>query len=498
MSNAYEELAGHQQKISDLQHVQAITSWDEAAMMPAGGGESRAQAMSTLSTMIHGLVTDSRIPGWLAACESLDLSTWQAANVREIARDYRESSCLPGEFVGRQTETVMRSEQAWRTHRAANDWNAMQPHLEDVVAVMREEAELRASGTNFTPYGAMLDLYEPGMTVERVDSLFGELKSFLPAFLKKVTEKQAGEPLLSLGDKFAVDKQRELGLSIMRAIGFDFDHGRLDISHHPFCGGVSADVRITTRYTTDNFVESLMAVIHETGHAMYEQGRPEEWVRQPVGRALSAGTHESQSLLMEMQACRSRAFLKFAAPIIRSTFGASDADPAWQEDNLHRLLTRVEPGLIRVDADEVSYPLHVILRYEIEKDLINREIEVADLPALWQQKMQDYLGRDTEGDFTNGVLQDVHWPAGLFGYFPTYSLGAMMAAQFFTAASQAMPELHDNISRGDFGELVAWLRDNVHGKGKLLGVDELLESATGEALNVDYFRRHLESRYGEG
>jgi len=238
-----------------------------------------------------------------------------------------------------------------------------------------------------------------------------------------------------------------------------------------------------------------MAVIHETGHAMYEQGRPHAWRSQPVGRARGAAVHESQSLLMEMQAARSDEFLTHLAPIIRRTFSAGESEPAWSTDNLRRLYRKVERGLIRVDADEITYPLHVILRYEIERALIEGKAEVRDIPGLWDEKMQAYLGRDTRGNYKDGCLQDIHWSEGLVGYFPTYSVGAMMAAQLFAAAHAAVPGLMERLGRGEFAGLVAWLREKVHGKASLLSMEDLLVEATGERLNQRYFTDHLTNRY---
>ena len=496
MKNAYEELSEHYRKVGHLRHVHAISSWDEASMMPTGGGEARGEALATLQVVIHDQVVNGKVGDWLDACSNLDLDEWQLANIREIRREYDEMTCLPGDFVRSQSLSASRCEQAWRTHRAANDWSSMRPLLTEVIRLAREEASIRAQKTGLSLYDAMLDTYEPGMRTERLDVVFAELKAFLPAFTDQVLDKQAATPLVSLGDHFSIEQQRALGLEVMAVLGFDFDHGRLDVSHHPFCGGVQEDVRITTRYTTDNFVESLMAVIHETGHAMYEQGRPKELSGQPVTEARSAGVHESQSLLMEMQAGRSPEFLSFLAPRIRRIFGADNADPAWIDGNLHRLYTEVKRDYIRVDADETTYPLHVILRYEIERALIEGQMEVADIPDAWNEKMMSYLRVDSRDNFQNGCLQDVHWPASLFGYFPTYTLGAMMAAQIFASAKSGVPDLMGKIGRGEFTDLLAWLRANVHGKGSLLSVDDLLTHATGEPLNTEFFISHLKTRYG--
>ncbi len=495
MTNAYEELSAHFRQVGDLQHVYAISSWDEAAMMPDGGGQSRGQALATLGVVIHDMVTHEKIGNWLNACSNLDLDEWQSANVREIRREYEILTCLPSDLIHASSVASSECEQTWRKCRAANDWNTMKPLLEEVVNLARQEATIRSEHSGLSRYDSLLESFEPGMRSVKVDQLFKGLKAFLPGFIDDVLTRQVSSPVISMGNHFSVEKQRELGLKVMGILGFDFNHGRLDVSHHPFCGGVQTDVRITTRYTTENFVESLMAVVHETGHAMYEQGRPAGWAGQPVGVARSSGVHESQSLMMEMQAGRSVEFMGFLAPLIRTTFEAAETDEAWTNQNLHRLYTQVERGLIRVDADEATYPLHVILRYEIEKSLIEGEIEVADIPELWDSKMMTYLQRDTQGDFRDGCLQDVHWNAALFGYFPTYTLGAMMAAQMFTAVKRELPDVLDQIGLGDFSGLLGWLRTNIHGKGSLLSVDDLLTQATGEELNASHFLNHLKTRY---
>ncbi len=492
----YQQLQRHFARLSDLAHVQAIAGWDEAAMMPAGGGEARGQALATLEVVMHGMLTDPRVGEWIEGASDEQLDTWQRANLREMARSYRESTCMPEALVERKKLATSRCEQAWRRYRAENNWQAMAPLLQEVVTLAREEAAVRAEATGLSLYDALFDTYEPGMTCAKVDQLFADLKGFLPGLLDEVLERQAAEPLLVPEGSFSIEEQRQLGLEIMRTLGFDFEQGRLDVSHHPFCGGVPSDVRITTRYRTDDFVAALMGVIHETGHALYEQGLPVEWRQQPVGQALSMAMHESQSLLMEMQACRSQEFLHYLTPHLQKAFAMADpALRAWSEANLHRLYTRVQRGYIRVDADEVSYPLHVILRYELERDLIEGRMEVTEIPEAWDQRMQQYLGLSTAGNYSDGCLQDVHWPAGLFGYFPTYTLGAMTAAQLFATARRDIPELPQQLAGGHFGALLGWLRDRVHGQGKLLDYDGLMTRATGSALQARYFREHLEQRY---
>jgi carboxypeptidase Taq len=281
----------------------------------------------------------------------------------------------------------------------------------------------------------------------------------------------------------------------MARIGFDFAHGRLDTSHHPFCGGVPDDVRLTTRWNEDDFLPGLMGVLHETGHALYERGLPSAWRRQPVGQARGMSMHESQSLLFEMQACRSRPFIEFLAREAATSFDGAGA--AWAPDNLHRLYTRVRRGLIRVDADEVTYPAHVILRHRLEKAMIAGDLKLADLPGAWNAGMKELVGIVPPDD-KDGCLQDIHWPGGAWGYFPTYTLGAMTAAQLFDAALREEPGIPAALGRGDFAPLLGWLRVHVHAKGSLLSTDALLRQATGRPLDPVIYRRHLERRYLDG
>jgi carboxypeptidase Taq len=278
----------------------------------------------------------------------------------------------------------------------------------------------------------------------------------------------------------------------MERIGFDFAHGRLDESAHPFCGGVPEDVRLTTRYDEADFAKALMGTLHETGHALYKRGLPAEWRLQPVGAARGMAMHESQSLFLEMQVCRSRAFAGFAAPLLREIFGG--IGDAWDADTLYRRQIHVEPGPIRVDADEITYPAHVILRYRLERAMIAGDLEPADLPGAWAEGLRELLGI-APGNDREGCLQDIHWYDGAWGYFPTYTLGALIAAQLFEAARRDIPDLMPTIAAGEFGMLLGWLRQRVHTKGSLLSTAELVESATGEPLGAASFERHLRARY---
>ena len=448
-------------RIGDLQHAEAMLSWDEAVMMPRGGGAGRADSLATLAGVVHTMISDPRIGEWAdAAAQESELGEWERANVREIRRTWRRARALPESLVVEFSRETARCEQAWRLARPENAWDAMVEPLSRVVELSRQQAEHLGSALGMDPYDALMDGFEPEVRRSVIDPIFDQLKGALPAVIDAALGAQR-EPLPMPGP-FTDAQQAALARNLMRRLGFDFERGRLDTSHHPFCGGDPDDTRITTRYNPDKFLESMFAVLHETGHAMYEQGLPIDWRRQPVGSSGGMALHESQSLFMEMQVCRSLEFLQFAAPIVRESLDCDDHDPAWSAENLHRAATRVERGFIRVDADEVTYPLHVILRYELEQDLIAGAMRVADIPDAWDAKMTEYLGRSTAGNFSDGCMQDVHWFAGLIGYFPTYTLGALTAAQLFAAARAA--GVADAIRQGDFEPLVGWLRTNVHGQ----------------------------------
>ena len=355
---SYQALHRQFAKIGDLQHAQAMLSWDEAVMMPRGGGPSRAESLATLAGVIHTMISDARIREWAdAAGEEPELDEWKRANVREIQRISRRARALPEALVVEFSRETARCEQAWRLRRPENDWNAMVEPLSRVVELNRRRAEHLGSALGMEPYDALMDGFERGMSRSVIDPIFDQLKGSLPSVIDAALGTQR-EPLPMPGP-FTDAQQAALARNLMQRLGFDFERGRLDTSHHPFCGGDPDDVRITTRYNPDDFLESMFAVLHETGHAMYEQGLPVDWRRQPVGSSGGMALHESQSLLMEMQVCRSREFLQFAAPIVVKSLGCDDNDPAWSAENLHRAATRVARGFIRVDADEVTYPLHV-------------------------------------------------------------------------------------------------------------------------------------------
>lgn len=491
---AYTELTRIHERLHRFEHIAAIISWDRNAMMPPKGNTARAAAKAELNAHIHRLRTDPRLAGLLDRAQDERLDELERANLREMRRAWRADNALPESLVESMALAHARCEHAWRTQRAANDWAGFAENFREVVTLAREQAQRLADDSGRSRYDAMLDRFEPGMTGAEIDRIFSDLVSWLPGLASRVQEKQRSAPAHAPAGPFPVDAQRALSHEIMGLLGFDFEGGRLDESIHPFSGGVPEDVRLTTRYREDDFAQSLMGTIHETGHARYEQNLPREWLGQPVGHARSFGIHESQSLAFEMQLARSRAFTALLSPMLERHFGPRHGfDP----DNLHRLFTRVEPGLIRVAADEVTYPLHVILRYEIERPLIEGQIQIEHIPALWDEGMRRLLGLDTRGNYRDGCMQDVHWTEGAFGYFPSYTLGTLYAAQWFAALRRTVPDLEERVAVGDISAVFEWLRDNIWSQASRWETPELVRRASGEDLNPAYFRAHLERRYLE-
>ncbi len=493
-ADPYSELVSRFAHLSAVSDAASMLHWDWAAMMPNGGAGAREDQLAALKSVCHSIITDPVIGDLLDAVECEDrLDDWQAANVREMRRRWAHANALDEKLVVRLGRAGMRCETIWRQARLDADFGAVLPDFENLVGIVREAADAKAEKLGLDPYDALLDEYEPGGRSRDIDPVFKDIESFLPEFMREVTERQALEPPpVPAKGPFAIERQRRLGLDLMKALGFDFNHGRLDVSLHPFCGGVPDDIRITTRYDENDFAPALMGVLHETGHAMYERGLPREWRGQPVGEARGMSIHESQSLLIEMQVCRGKEFLNWAAPIIKSALGGEG--DAWSAENLIRLNNRVKPGFIRVDADEVTYPAHVILRYRLERAMISGALLPADLPGAWNEGMEKILGI-TPPDDREGCLQDIHWFDGTFGYFPTYTLGAIAAAQIFAAAKRDDPGIVPAIGKGNFSPLMDWLGKKVHGQGSRLETPELIRQATGRPLDIADFKAHLKKRY---
>ncbi len=498
---AYGALEALFTRLNALDNALGILHWDQETTMPEGATDGRAGALAGLEVLRHELLCDPATADHLAAAdaEAAALTPWQQANLKEMHRLHAHAAAVPADLVGRAAHAQTVTEVAWRAARRDNDFAGLLPRLTEVFEIAAETARIKGEALGLAPYDAWLDTFEAGLASADIDPVFDALAAFLPDFTQAVVAAQAAEtPPLRPEGPFPIDRQRALGQACMTAAGFDFTRGRLDVSTHPFCGGADDDVRITTRYDEADFTSALMGVLHETGHALYEQGRPRDWQTQPVGASRGMAVHESQSLILEMQACRSPEFLTFASGEMRRSFAAATdtTTAAWTPDNLHRLYTRVAPGLIRVDADEVTYPAHIILRYRLERALLAGDLKMADLPGAWTDGMRELLGVVPPDD-TTGCLQDIHWPGGAWGYFPTYTLGAMIAAQLFAAATAAEPDIRPGLARGDFTPLVDWLRRRVHGRGCLLSWRDLLVEATGRPLDPAVFMAHLRTRYLE-
>jgi carboxypeptidase Taq len=489
---AYSQLTALHASLHRLDHLGAIAGWDQAANMPPKGNEARAAALAELATLTHRMRTEPGLKRIMDEAEQEDLSETQRANLREIRRDWRAANALPESLVERRQLATSRCEHAWRSQRPANDWNGFLENFREVVAVGREEASRLADELGCGRYEALMDRYEPGMTTAEVDRIFGDLRGWLPALIEQVIDRQSQEPVINPEGPFDVERQRELCGSVMRLLEFDFEAGRLDVSAHPFCGGVPEDVRLTTRFSTRDFLGSLMGTVHETGHGRYEQNRPRDLIEQPVSQSRSMAIHESQSLSFEMQLGSHPGFVGLMAPLVRAHLGDQ---PAFESANLAKLLTRVKRGLIRVEADEVTYPAHILLRYEIERALVEGDIEADDIPTLWNEQMKALLHLDSRGNFRDGPLQDVHWPEGLFGYFPCYTLGAMYAAQWFATMRRELPDLDGCITRGELSPVFNWLRERIWIQGSRWTTEDLCRRASGEALTTEHFRRHLQARY---
>jgi len=494
MNPSYQALSA---RLSDLHAIEsslAMLQWDQEIAMPKGAARARARQMATLAALHHRELTAADVGGWIAALDGGDgLGPVEAANLREAARDHRRAVSIPESLVRAWAALTVEAHDIWVEARKNKDFEAFRPTLRRLVELAGERA--RAVDPGRPAYDVLIDEFEPDMAMARLDGVFADLKAALVPLIARVRARQAagGLPNLDwLRTPVAADRQREVGESIVRALGFDFDRGRLDTSVHPFCGGAGPDdVRMTTRYTETAFLRSLSGMIHETGHALYEQGRDGSHGDQPVSRARSMGIHESQSLLWEKQVGQGEAFWRHHYPRMQAAYPFLAAVPL---DTFVLGLNQVDLGnFIRVDADELTYPLHVIVRYEIERDLFGGALAVDDLPAAWRDRMVAWLGIAPPDDAL-GCLQDVHWSGGTFGYFPSYTLGAIYAAQFMRAAREAI-DVDATLARGDVAPLLGWLRERVHQVGSRLATDDLVAAATGRPLDTAPFVAYLTAKY---
>lgn len=492
---AYQDLETIFSRWIVLQDVGGLLGWDMETMMPPGSVEGRSEQLATLEDLRHEILTAARVGDLLDAAEAEagGLDEWQQGNLGEMRRAHARASAIPSDLVVANAKATATCQHAWQSARKENDFAAVQDKLAEVVRLQREIGAAIGSVLGVSPYDALLDQFEPGSNESEIDRLFQPLRDALPGILSAALERQRREPAAIAPDgPFARDRQEELCRLLLERVGFDFEHGRLDVSAHPFSGGAYGDVRVTTRFTDDEFLSASMATIHEGGHALYEQGRPSEWRNQPVGQARGMGVHESQSMIIELQAGRCDPFVDYLAKQARDIFGGEGE--AWTAGNMRRLVRKVEPGFIRVDSDELTYPAHILVRHGIEKALISGDLAVADLPGAFNEAVAGLLDLDVPDD-RHGCLQDIHWYGGAYGYFPMYLMGAMIAAQLFEAAVAASPEILPALGSGEFAPLVGWLRSNIHSKGSLLDRDALVAGATGSPTGAAAYLRHLDRRY---
>ncbi len=492
-----DDLCRYRRETALLAATEALLGWDERTYLPPAAGEYRAEQMTLLAGMIHRRETDPRLGDWLgelAADSSMaDPRSDTATIVRELKREYDKKVKLPQALVEELTRTSVLGQQAWVAARARNDFASFAPLLEKMVRLKREEAD--ALGYAECRYDALLDSYEPGALTSQVTRVLSALRDQLVPLVAAIRDsgRQGDRELLSR--RYPLAAQQEFGRRIAAAIGFSFERGRLDVTAHPFCTELGPhDVRITTRYDERHFPGAFFGVLHEAGHGLYEQGLRADQYGLPTGMHVSLGIHESQSRLWENLVGRSRAFWRYCYPLARAAFPEALSDVA--EKDFFFAINDVRPSLIRVEADEATYNLHILIRFELEQALVEEELSVADLPSAWTEKYRHTLGLTPPND-ADGVLQDIHWSAGLFGYFATYSLGNLYASQFFETADRELGGLAAQFERGDFNPLRNWLIERIHSQGRRFSAAELVQQVTGQPLSHVPLMRHLQGKFGE-
>ncbi|MEZ5978637.1 MAG: carboxypeptidase M32 [Planctomycetota bacterium] len=491
----------HYERLVDLSNAQSILSWDQEVMMPPGGAETRALTMSALTRVVHECATDKT---FVREVRSLDrsrdgLKPQERRTVELLARRVKEATAIPADLAAELSAHRSRAVQAWRGARAADDFGAFLPQLEKMVELQRRVARAKA-GKGGDAYDALLDDYEPNATTAQLDPLLGELRELTVPLVARVRRSKAKFDMRPLVGRFEPDAQRRLVADVTSAMGIDGSRSRLDVSTHPFCGGVGpVDVRMTGRFDPKDLRGGLFGAIHEAGHGLYEQGLDPKRTRHPLGGAISMAIHESQSRLWENQIARSRPFWKHWLPRLKKLFPKQLAGVSL--DAMWRAANAMQPSMIRVEADELTYNLHIVLRYEIERDLISGALRPKDLPARWNDTMHAMLGIRPKND-AEGCMQDIHWPAGYFGYFPTYSVGNLYAAQVMEAARAAIPDLDARVAKGDLVTLREWLRDRIHRHDRVYTADQIVKRVTGKKLSVEPFRAYITSKvdalYPEG
>jgi carboxypeptidase Taq len=491
-----EDLKTHLATVHDVNSAGAVLRWDQETKMPPGGAKVRAEQLGTLSRIAHNLFVSSETERLLAAAETaagtLDADSDEAALVRVTRRDFDIASKLPVDFVAERARARSLSTEAWREARPRNDFAHFRPALEQMVDYARRTADYLGYADH--PYDALLDLYEPNMKTRDVNVLFDRLREGTLPLVKTIAARGQTVDSSFLTLEYSIEEQRAFGVMVAEAFGYDFSRGRLDESPHPFASGFNTgDVRITTRYFPRHLTSAIFGIFHESGHAMYEQGVSKGFERTPLARGASLGIHESQSRMWENLVGRSRPFWEHFYPILRNRFSTRlnriDLDAFFKAVNM------VQLSPIRVEADEMTYNLHIMLRFELEKQLLEGKLAARELPEAWNAKTKEYLGLEPRND-ADGVMQDIHWAGGSIGYFPTYTLGNVISVQLFEAARRAHPRLTDEFKQGKFSTLLSWLRDNVHRHGRKFFPRDLIKRATGADLTPEPYLRYLETKFG--
>jgi len=495
MPETYDRLASYARKTAHMQSIGALIGWDQETYMPPAASGARAEQSGLLAELVHTRRTSAEYGELLESAEAdsaVGADDRLRASVREMRRDREKAMKLPKELVVELAETGSRAQDVWKDARAKSDFGAFAPMLEKMVGLTRQKAECLRTSEHPELYDALLDEYEPGATGAEIASLFTPLAKELADLLVEL-HKGASPDTGIVRCAVPASQQQALGELVIEALGFDRSAGRLDVTTHPFCSGVApGDTRLTTRYDDEGFTEALYGTMHECGHGLYEQGLPKaERFGEPLAEDAGLGIHESQSRLWENLVGRSAAFWEWALPHARRLY-APVLDDATVE-TMYRAVNTAEPSLIRVGADEATYNAHVFVRFEIERAMFNGGLGVRDLPGEWASGYKRYLGIDVPDD-RRGVLQDVHWSFGLIGYFPTYTLGNLYACQFWETIREATPDVDDRMRRGEFGAILAWLRENIHAHGRRYRAAELCLRATGKALDYQPLLRHLRSR----
>jgi carboxypeptidase Taq len=476
----------------------SLLNWDQETYMPPAAGPIRAEQYSHLAGLTHKAATDPKVGDLIAACEAdtsltSDPASETARNIRELRRDFDRATKLPNELVAELAKTGSQSQEAWKEARANNDFKAFAPWLEKMIALSRRKAECYGIPAGGELYDALLDEYEPGASAAEIERIFTPLRARISGLVADIAVSKTKAKTGILSAKIPAENQHKFGLFILEAMGFDLKAGRLDTTTHPFCSEFGpGDTRLTTRYRDEKFTDALYGTMHEMGHGLYEQGLPkEENYGFPIADAISLGIHESQSRMWENFVGRSKAFWKWALPKAKRTLGGRLKTAT--VDQLYAAVNTATPSYIRVEADEATYNLHIMLRFEIERALISGDLKVKDLPGTWNKKFEGLLGIKVPDD-KRGCLQDVHWSFGLIGYFPTYTLGNLYAAQFWEKINQDIKDLDKRIAKGDFAPLLKWLNKNIHAHGRRWRAGELCERITGKPLSADPLMRHLEGK----